>query len=243
MEVIPVLDLQGGQVVHARGGRRDEYRPIATPLSRSSAPAAVLAGLLRLHPFRRLYVADLDAIAGTGSHLAALAALRRAHPGLEIWLDAGLADAAAAEAVLAEGCCPVLGSESQADTALVRALRDEPRAVLSLDFRGAAFQGPPALRAEAALWPLRVVAMTLAAVGGQAGPDLTRVQELAGRAADRSGGGCRVYAAGGVRDAADLRALAAAGAAGALVATALHAGTLGAAELEGLSADDADLRR
>jgi phosphoribosylformimino-5-aminoimidazole carboxamide ribotide isomerase len=37
-----------------------------------------------------------------------------------------------------------------------------------------------------------------------------------------------------VRDAADLRALAAAGAAGALVATALHGGAIGADELRAL---------
>ena len=41
----------------------------------------------------------------------------------------------------------------------------------------------------------------------------------------------RVYAAGGVRNRADLEALRAAGAAGALVATALHAGTIKAGDL------------
>ena len=41
----------------------------------------------------------------------------------------------------------------------------------------------------------------------------------------------RIYAAGGVRDRADIVALRAAGAAGVLVATALHAGTLKAGDL------------
>ena len=226
MDVIPVLDLQGGQVVHARGGQRDEYRPLATPLSPSSAPADVLAGLLRLHPFRRVYVADLDAIERRGSHAALLVGLARAHPGLEIWLDAGAADAAALAAAQAAGLVPVLGSESQRDTALLRAVCHDPRVVLSLDFRGAAFQGPAALRADAALWPRRVIAMTLASVGAAAGPDRARVAELVARGPDRA-----VYAAGGVRDGADLAALAATGAAGALVASALHAGTLTAAAL------------
>lgn len=226
MEVIPVLDLQDGQVVHARGGQRDAYRPLRTKLSATSAPADVLAGLLRLYPFRRLYVADLDAIERRGSHAALLATLARAHPGLEIWLDAGAADAAAVTAAQALGLVAVLGSESQRDAALLRARRDDPRVVLSLDFRAASFQGPAALLAETALWPRRVIAMTLAAVGGAAGPDLARVGAIAARAGDRA-----VYAAGGVRDAADLAALAASGAAGALVASALHAGTLDAAAL------------
>ena len=45
-------------------------------------------------------------------------------------------------------------------------------------------------------------------------------------------GGRRIYAAGGVRDRADMIALHAAGAAGVLVATALHAGTIKAGDLE-----------
>ena len=64
MDVIPVIDIKNGQVVHAQGGRRDSYRPIRTPLSPTSAPADVAAGLLRLAPFRNLYIADLDAIEG-----------------------------------------------------------------------------------------------------------------------------------------------------------------------------------
>ena len=47
-------------------------------------------------------------------------------------------------------------------------------------------------------------------------------------------GGREIYAAGGVRDAADLCALKAAGAAGALIATALHDGRVGRADLEAI---------
>jgi phosphoribosylformimino-5-aminoimidazole carboxamide ribotide isomerase len=35
-----------------------------------------MRGLLTIHPFAAVYVADLDAIAGHGDHHAALAALR-----------------------------------------------------------------------------------------------------------------------------------------------------------------------
>ncbi len=83
MDVIPVIDLKGGQVVHARQGQRDAYQPLATPLSAGSAPRDVVAGLLRLYPFRTLYVADLDAIAGSGDHVAALEEIATLHPGLD----------------------------------------------------------------------------------------------------------------------------------------------------------------
>ena len=63
--------------------------------------------------------------------------------------------------------------------------------------------------------------MTLTRVGVSAGPDFARVSQIVARAGDR-----RVFAAGGVRDADDLERLEAIGAAGALVATALHDGAL-----------------
>ena len=77
MEIIPVIDLRGGQVVRARMGARDQYRPIETPLSPTSDPLDVTRGLLSVFPFRTLYVADLDAIEGTGNSAAVLARLMR----------------------------------------------------------------------------------------------------------------------------------------------------------------------
>jgi len=222
MEVIPVIDLKGGQVVHARRGLRDSYRPIETGLSASSEPAAVVAGLLQLAPFRRLYVADLDAIAGLGLHDSTLAGISALFPQLELWVDNGASDAAAAEAWLASGRgCLVIGSESQTGTALLNCVSGNPRIVLSLDLRGDAFQGPPAILNDPGLWPARVIVMTLGRVGTGAGPDLDRVASILRRAAGRS-----VYAAGGVRTASDLESLAAIGSAGALVATALHEGAV-----------------
>ncbi len=230
MDIIPVIDLKGGHVVHARQGRRDDYQPIETPLARSSAPLEIVSGLLGTHPFRRLYVADLDAIGATGEHRGELRAISERHPGIELWVDRGIGTHEAAREWLRVGVGSlVLGSESQTGTDLLRALREEPRVVLSLDFRDEAFQGPAAILEQPALWPVRVIVMTLARVGASQGPDLDRVADALRR---RPGGS--VYAAGGVRDIADLRALAALGAAGALVATALHAGALTASELRQL---------
>ena len=51
----------------------------------------------------------------------------------------------------------------------------------------------------------------------------------------RIAAGRRIYAAGGVRDVADLAALARASIAGALIATALHDGRVSGAEIAALS--------
>jgi uncharacterized protein related to proFAR isomerase len=98
--------------------------------------------------------------------------------------------------------------------------------VLSLDFRGDGFLGPASLLNSPALWPSSVVVMCLHSVGAQAGPDFARLRRILAMAGER-----RVYAAGGVRDIADLVALRQIGAAGALIASALHGGAIDGADL------------
>ncbi len=122
---------------------------------------------------------------------------------------------------------PVLGSETLTSLADYAAARTDADATLSLDFRGDTFIGPPELLDEAALWPGRVIVMTLARVGSGEGPDMRRLTDIVTRAGAR-----RVYAAGGVRHVADLHALRAMGVAGALVATSLHDGRLSRRDLE-----------
>ncbi len=227
MQIIPVLDLKDGTVVRAQMGERDRYRPIKTPLAPSSDPVDVARGLLSVHPFQTLYIADLAAIEGRGNNEVALGRLRQAFPQLALWVDNGIADRASALAWLASRRdCLVLGSETQRDAELVRELSDHPRVVLSLDFRGAQFVGPTQLLDDPCVWPHRLIVMTLALVGRSAGPDTTRVAETRARAAARS-----IYAAGGVRDASDLAALQQLGVAGALVATSLHDGRLSGVEI------------
>ena len=227
MIVVPVVDLKGGLVVRARGGERDAYLPIETPLARGSDPVGVVRGLLSVYPFAALYVADVDAIEGRAGNFAVLRRLRAAFPQLRLWADIGIADRASLDALLrSDVTAPVIGSESQRDVALIAACKDR-ELVLSLDFLGDGFRGPPELLAEPRLWPRRVIVMTMARVGTASGPDLVLLASILAVAERR-----QVFAAGGVRGRADLAALADAGAAGALVATALHEGRLTRADIE-----------
>jgi phosphoribosylformimino-5-aminoimidazole carboxamide ribotide isomerase len=228
MEIIPVVDLKGGTVVHARMGERERYQPLQSRLAPSSDPIDVVHGLLSIYPFASLYVADLDAIAGAGDNGVALQRLKQAFPDIALWLDSGVADLARAEDWLRRGLGHlVLGSETQTDTEIVTHFAAHPRVVLSLDFRGTRFLGPPPLLSQAAAWPQRVIAMTLDRVGSDAGPDLERL-----RAIRAAGGERAIYAAGGVRNFSDLRTLAHAGIAGALVASSLHSGRITAIDIE-----------
>ncbi len=222
MDIIPVLDLRGGIDVRAHRGQRDQYRPLESPLSPTSDPADVMRGLYSVYPFRTFYVADLDAIMGTGNNEAAQRGLKAEFPAAVFWVDNGVSDLSSARSWLDAGLGHlVIGSESQHDMALMRALSEHDRVVLSLDFRDQAFLGPAALLDDAVSWPRRLIVMTLARIGAGAGPDLARLCAIREIAAGRD-----IYAAGGVRDSADLAVLKGAGISGALVATSLHDGRL-----------------
>ena len=227
MELIPVIDLMGGLVVHARRGARDAYRPIETPLSASADPLDVADGLLALGAFRTLYIADLDAIAGKGGHDAVLARLAARHPSLGLWVDAGEAKPEALARRAAQGPGrPVVGSESLASLAEAKAALAAGGGPLSLDYGPEGPRGPAELHADADLWPDEMIVMTLARVGAAQGPDYERLAGIIARA-----GGRRVHAAGGVRDVGDLHRLAEMGVAGVLLASALHDGRLSRADI------------
>ena len=229
MDISPVLDLRSGIVVRAYMGQRDRYRPLESPLSPTSDPIDVMQGLYSIYPFKTFYVADLDAIMGTGNNEAVLRRLKAKFPAAVFWVDNAICNLSSARSWLdAELGHLVVGSESQQDTALLQGLSEHDRIVLSLDFRDRAFLGPPALLNAVASWPRRLIVMTLARVGSGAGPDLDRLSAIRNIAAGRD-----IYAAGGVRDGIDLAILKRAGFAGALVATSLHDGRITASDLKG----------
>jgi phosphoribosylformimino-5-aminoimidazole carboxamide ribotide isomerase len=222
MLVVPVLDLMGGQVVHARRGDRAAYPPLRSTLTRSSAPLEVVAALLAVAPFAAIYIADLDAIRRRGDHRAIVDRIQAEFPALEVWLDAGFGAPAELAAWTRARRTAVLGSESLASLDAFAALRAAaPEVILSLDTRGGQRLGPAALFDRPQLWPERVIVMTLDRVGAGEGPAFERLRETLARAP-----GKRVVAAGGVRHAQDLDRLEAMGVHAALVASAIHDGSL-----------------
>ena len=242
MRVIPVIDLKGGVAVHAVRGERDRYQPLRSAIASDADPVEVARAVRDRLGLDELYVADLDAITGGGGRDNAdtVAALARE---ARVMVDAGAATAKAVARVLALGVARVIvGTESLPGAGAFAALRAEAGdapLVLSLDLRGGQVLSPDpelagltavdAFTRLAASGVREAIVLDLLRVGSGEGPDVALIGELHGRFPD-----VPLLAGGGVRDAADLRALAAAGAAGALVATALHGGGIGAAELAAL---------
>lgn len=229
-EVLGVVDLRQGRAVRARGGRRDEYAPIAR-VAGEIIPEGDAVALARTYVERLgvsgLYVADLDAIEGRQPQ----AALSRAigSIGAPLWLDAGVASVADTRRALDVGATRVIvGLETLPSFQVLESIVQEagrPRVAFSLDLRN----GQPMTRAKE-LEPQQpqelvaravdagadtVIVLDLARVGAGKGLDL----ELIGRlAASHS---VRLFAGGGVRDLHDLERLRSAGCVGALVASAL----------------------
>jgi len=239
MDVVPVLDLQAGRAVHARRGERASYAPVAGVLGSGDDALALARAFRDRLGLRRLYVADLDALTGAAGLSPLLPAL--AEPSAELWVDAGVRTAWAAEAVLGAGAArAVVALETLPALERVREIVERlgaARVAFSLDLRG----GHPlaADPAVAALDPATIAAeavgagadtilvIDIARAGSDAGPDLPLLQGVRAAVPD-----ARLIAGGGVRDVADLEALADLGCAGALVATALHEGCVGRAEIE-----------
>ena len=90
MLVIPVLDLSRGLVVHAKKGDRKNYQPIISVISSSSKPKSVLSAFLKLYPFKIIYIADLDAIQGTGNQSLIINQLSLIFNQCEFWIDSGI---------------------------------------------------------------------------------------------------------------------------------------------------------
>jgi len=218
--IIPALDLKDGMVVHAKGGARADYRPIASPFGAADNPLAIARELLTVTGSSILYVADLNAIAGIGSNSELIRGLSYALPGVTVWIDAGFSKVADCAFWLPLGATLVIGSESLAAIDDWREMQDAfgESLVLSLDFDSHRRRGDQALFEDPALWPDRIIAMTLGRVGTSQGPDIDLLKSLIAVAGARS-----IFASGGTRNRTDLAAIADLGAAGAVVATALHA--------------------
>jgi HisA/HisF family protein len=235
MQIIPVLDLMGGVAVHAVRGERARYAPVAGVLGSGESPLALAQAYRDVLGCTQCYVADLDAIVQQGDNTSLVAAI--AALGLELWVDAGVADAVGAQQLLALGVARIIvGSESLTSTAQLRALIHAlapQQLVLSVDLKGGVLRAPAPLTTPSELVALahqlgitQIILLDLARVGAAAGPPLDLLLALRPQFP-----GVQFYAGGGVRGPADLDALRQAGAAGALVATALHRGALTARSL------------
>ncbi|MEE2641286.1 MAG: HisA/HisF-related TIM barrel protein [Planctomycetota bacterium] len=237
-QLIPVIDLMGGRVVHAIAGDRKQYRPFReSRFTMESVPEMARQMIDRYAP-RYFYLADLDAIEKKPDNRDLLSDL------LELpvhWLlDPGFETASDyfqfRQGLNATGSTarwsPVFGSETLVSAAeLAHELRGEiPDVFVSLDILGGKVLGNAPLEPDRPRESLQtllnlgfrnLIVLELDAVGvGCSVKDRTIVDVRA------CCSGRQIFAGGGIRTSEDLGPVLNNGFSGALVSSALHNGSI-----------------
>lgn len=218
LQIIPVIDLMGGIVVHARQGQRRNYKAIDSVLCQSSEPEEFVAELLDFYPFKTIYLADLDAITLGVLNIDLYSALIEAFPKVEFCIDAGVKTVVQWQALKTIGRLNViLASECLQDLSLLTEAD-----ILSLDFKNGDLLGNDRLLQQSALWPEKIIVLSLDNVGSQNGPDIKQMKQIKQLAQGKHS----FILGGGVRDERDLAMLKEKNAGGVLVASAFHNGKI-----------------
>jgi phosphoribosylformimino-5-aminoimidazole carboxamide ribotide isomerase len=234
LKLLPVIDVRGGMVVRAVAGRRSDYRPLVSQLTSSVEPVTVARAIHERFGWREFYVADLNAISSGEPSLGLYETLRA--DGFRLWLDAGVRDVDDSQRLADIGIEQVVvGLETvqgpDAWHSMVQRI-GAGRLVFSLDL----IHGKPI--ADSEVWEVGDVKRIVDRVVRDGGQqliilDLGRVGMRCGTGTDvlcadivRCHPELAVYAGGGVRDQTDIDQLAQAGAAGVLLSSAIHDGSL-----------------
>jgi phosphoribosylformimino-5-aminoimidazole carboxamide ribotide isomerase len=132
--IIPVLDLKNGMAVSGKSGRRETYRPLKTVFHPSSHPE-MIAQSLKEAGAQRLYLADLDAIEGTGSNWELVGKINKTIP---VMVDAGINDAQGVKEALKLVNRVIVATETLKnlhDLDEIFASPDRDRIILSIDVK------------------------------------------------------------------------------------------------------------
>jgi phosphoribosylformimino-5-aminoimidazole carboxamide ribotide isomerase len=254
MDIIPVLDLARGVAVWAQAGDRARYEPVVSALMPSAVGDAVaLLGAFRTRlGATACYIADLDAIQGGAVQRTMLRELAQLETGFAgpIMVDAGAHTLESTLEVMACGASQVvIGLETlRAFTGLAEIVHrlGEEQVVFSVDLRLGSPILHPAMQDAMGAQPdalslaaqavdagvASLLLLDLARIGTGCGADLGLIEELRRRFPD-----LRLLAGGGVLARRDLDRMRDAGCDGALVASAIHAGTITATDLAELTAE------
>jgi phosphoribosylformimino-5-aminoimidazole carboxamide ribotide isomerase len=212
MDLILAADLKSGNIVHGKSGRRDEYRPVQTPLASTAEPIRYLQDI---RP-RYLYIADLDRITDAGNHDLLIPNLARLVDSL--YLDRGCRSPD--DMLDCPGVKNIIGTETAGSD--LSAFRG---GFLSIDMKEGLVvpggQDPVQILDAAKSWLFDgCILLDIGGVGTRCGLDRLALERF--RAAYQG----LLFWGGGVAGMEDLTLLASCGFNGAIIATALHSGAI-----------------
>jgi phosphoribosylformimino-5-aminoimidazole carboxamide ribotide isomerase len=229
MIAFAAVDLRGGRVVQLVGGRPEDER-VSLPDPAVVARRWIDAGFAALH------VVDLDAALGSGDNAAAVCDVITAAGSVPVQVGGGVRTLERAEALFEAGATRVVaGTRAVQDRAWIEELagRWPGRVVVAADVMGDEIvvrgwterSGLAATEFLAGLRDLPLAGVLVTDVtreGRMSGADIERFTRLVRHSPHP------LLASGGVAGAADLAALAEAGAAGVVLGMALYTGALDA---------------
>jgi phosphoribosylformimino-5-aminoimidazole carboxamide ribotide isomerase len=218
LQIIPVIDVLGGQVVQAIAGERANYSPINSVLTSSTTPKEVIEDLFAYADFKIIYIAELDSIQFGQLNVEFYFWLFEQFPAITFWFDYGITQKIDLKKFSHfDNVKVVVGTETLQEPDVL----NEAGIVLSLDYKNKRPLGLNQIHQQTESWPEDVIVMSLDHVGKQSGPNYQLMDAVSYR-----NNQVNVYAAGGVRNNQDLEKLSKKGVTGVLIASALHHGKL-----------------
>jgi len=231
-----------GLVVHAVKGERERYQPVKSILGAGADPVEMAVCLQAETRCRAMYIADLDAIQGKGDNRTAVERIA-SRLDSELWVDAGVTDADAANRLLSIGTdVVIIGSETLRNLDQLRRICDavaREQFIFSMDIvRGRVLSGAESLKDADPLDAMecltregldRFIVLTLDAVGAGGGPDVPLLHRVKQKFPAHT-----IIAGGGVKTPNHLHSLSAIGIDGILVATSLHKGWITGRDISAL---------
>ena len=219
MELIPAIDILNNIVVKPIAGERKKYKAIQSPIVNSSKLDHIVESLLNEYDFKKIYIADLNAIAGVKNNFTIIESIIAKYPYIDFWVDFGIRTFLDFKQSRNLACTLIIGSETLKSVLelkkIIKKMKRE-RIVLSLDFKNNSFLGPSSLIYEKQLWTKKIILMSLDNIGSNKGPNLNNYDQI------NCGLKNELYLAGGVRNNKDIFLLKKKGIKGVILSSAIH---------------------
>jgi phosphoribosylformimino-5-aminoimidazole carboxamide ribotide isomerase len=239
IEIIPVMDVLNDIVVHAVRGEREKYKPIKSIICNSSNPLEV-ANAFKNMGFKKLYIADLNAILRRGNNYETMKEIYES-TGLEIMVDAGVSDILSANRIFRYNISElIIGTETLKELNFIEECLQafgSDRVIISLDTKNGKVLGPPEIEEKHHKevfmmmqdWGIKkMILLDLSRVGSEMGLNLEILDSLL----EVSKKNVQIMIGGGVRNIKDIVEIKKRNIYGVLVATSLHNGSITRKDIE-----------
>lgn len=226
--IVFVLDLYNKNVVHAQGGNRKNYRPVhlTSSICSTSEPLKLIE---EIEP-KEVYIADLNILQGDGPHNTNFRVIKKISSQVSTMLDPGISSLEEAMEASSLADALILGTETASLQTIKEVAALLPgRVNVSIDKKhGRILTSDPLMPREPAeivhalnsLDIQNIIILDMDRVGTSSGVDSQFLSNIVSISHHD------VLLGGGVKDIHDIETLERIGVKGALVATALHNGSI-----------------